>query len=133
MKKDITFHKVDDVGIAIIPEEHEGEKEWMAYLINTGPNVLEGVIVCSNGYGNINGQDIKTSTLRQFFEKVPAGHAVKLELVEEKVFSLNNEFWISFWLNGQMCERKVVFLPESISENYFTMVPILEKRGVLIL
>lgn len=68
MKKDITFHKIEDVGIAIVPEEHDGENEWMAYLINSSPNVLEGVIVCSNGYGTVDGQEIKTSTLRQFFE-----------------------------------------------------------------
>lgn len=133
MKKDITFHKVDNVGIAIVPEEHEGEKEWMAYLINQSPFTLEGVIVCSNGYGTIEGQEIKTSTLRQFFEKVSPLRAVKLELVEEKVFGINNEFWISFWLNGAMYERKVVFLPETISENYFTTVPIINKRGVMII
>ncbi len=133
MKKDITFHKLEDVGIAIIPEEHDGEKEWMAYLINTSENDLEGVIVSSNGYGEIDGQETHTSTLRQFFAKVQALQAIKLELIEEKVFGLNNEFWISFWLMGKMYERKIVFLSGTISEANFTNIPILEKRGVLII
>lgn len=133
MKKDITFHKVENVGIAIVPEEYENETEWMAYLINQSPNTLEGVLICSNGYGIIDGHEIKTSTLRQFFERIEPAQAVKLELIEEKVFGINNEFWISFWLNGTMYERKVVFLPETISERYFTQIPILDKRGVLIM
>jgi hypothetical protein len=133
MKKDITFYKAEDVGVAIVPESDTNSTEWMAYLLNTSANMLEGVIVSSSGYGIMDQKEIKTSTLRQFFERVEPGQALKIEMVDEKVFGLNNEFWISFWLHGQMYERKIVFLPGSITEDYFTQIPILNKRGVLIL
>lgn len=133
MKKDIPFHKVEDVGMAVVPEkDNEGGEEWSVFLVNMSPDTLEGVIISSTGYGTYQGKDVKTSTLRQFFEKIPSEHAVKVELIETKLFGLNNEFWISFWLNGEMYDRKYVFVPESILPDNFTTIPLLNKKGVLI-
>lgn len=133
MKKDIPFHKVEDVGVAVVPEkDSEGGEEWAVFLVNMGKEDLKGVIVSSTGYGTYQGRDVKTSTLRQFFESIPPEHAVKIELIETKLFGLNNEFWISFWRHGQMYDRKYVFVPESILPDNFTNIPLLNKRGVLI-
>ena len=133
MKKDIPFHKVEDVGMAVVPEkDKEGGEEWSVFLVNMSPDTLEGVIISSTGYGTYQGRDVKTSTLRQFFEKIPSEHAVKVELIETKLFGLNNEFWISFWLNGEMYDRKYVFVPESILPDNFTTIPLLNKKGVMI-
>lgn len=132
MKKDIPFHKVEDVGMAVVPEEKNGEEEWSVFLVNMSKEKLDGVIVSSTGYGTYQGRDVKTSTLRQFFEAIPPEHAVKIELIETKLFGLNNEFWISFWLNGEMYDRKYVFVPESILPDNFTTIPLLNRKGVLI-
>ena len=119
--------------MAVVPEkDKEGGEEWSVFLVNMSPDTLEGVIISSTGYGTYQGRDVKTSTLRQFFEKIPSEHAVKVELIETKLFGLNNEFWISFWLNGEMYDRKYVFVPESILPDNFTTIPLLNKKGVMI-
>jgi hypothetical protein len=133
MKKDIPFHKVEDVGMAVVPEkDKDGDEEWSVFLVNMSKEKLDGVIVSSTGYGTYQGRDVKTSTLRQFFETIPPEHAVKIELIETKLFGLNNEFWVSFWLDGEMYDRKYVFVPESILPDNFTTIPLLNKKGVLI-
>ncbi|HAP01822.1 MAG TPA: hypothetical protein DCQ93_07870 [Bacteroidetes bacterium] len=135
MKKDIEFEKVEDLAVAIIPEK-EGtlpDEEWFVYLVNLKNEPIEGVIIASTGYGDLEGKQVKTSTLRQFFERVSPQQFVKVELIEQKLFALNNEFWVSFWQNGKMFDRKYVFVTDSISETNFTQIPLVNKRGVMIL
>jgi len=133
MIKDIIIEKVIDVAVAVIPETDElGEKEWSVYLLNLKPDAIEGVLVSSKGYGNIQGKDVKTSTLRQFWEKVQGKDFVKVELIEKKLFSLTNEFWVSFWHHGILYDKRYVFVTESIIEDNFTLVPLIDKRGVMI-
>ena len=134
MKKDIDFGKVEDLAIAIVPE-NEGtlpEEEWSVYLVNLKSEPLEGLIVASTGYGALDGKPVKTSTLRHFFERVGANEVIKVELIEKSLFALNNEFWISFWQNGKMFDKKYVFVTESISLENFTQIPLMNKRGVMI-
>ena len=135
MKKDIEFEKVEDLAVAIIPEK-EGtlpDEEWFVYLVNLKNEPIEGVIIASTGYGDLEGKQVKTSTLRQFFDKISPHQFVKVELIEQKLFALNNEFWVSFWLNGKMFDKKYVFVTDSISETNFTQIPLVNKRGVMIL
>ena len=133
MIKDIILEKVMDVAVAVIPETDElGEKEWSVYLLNLKPDAIEGVLISSRGYGNILGKDVKTSTLRQFWEKVQGKDFVKVELIEKKLFSLTNEFWVSFWHHGILYDKRYVFVTESIIEDNFTLVPLIGKRGVMI-
>lgn len=133
MIKDIIMEKVEDVAIAIIPEENIlQEPEWGVYLVNMKDDALEGVLVSSNGYGNLAGRNVKTSTLRHFWDKIPGKEFVKIELIEEKLFGINNEFWVSFWNKGVLYDKRFVFVTESVVENNFTKVPVIEKRGVMI-
>jgi len=48
------------------------------------------------------------------------------------VFGISNEYWISFTLNGQLFDKQFVFLPESIIEANFQMIPFIDKKGVII-
>jgi hypothetical protein len=48
------------------------------------------------------------------------------------LFGLNNEFWVSFYLDKQIYDKKYVFLPETIKEENFTLIPVLNKHGVMI-
>lgn len=134
MKKDIDFGKVEDLAIAIVPE-NEGtlpEEEWSVYLVNLKNESIEGVIVASTGYGDLDGRKVKTSTLRQFFDRIASNEFVKVELIEKQLFALNNEFWISFWINGKMFDKRYVFVTESINLENFTQIPLMNKRGVMI-
>jgi hypothetical protein len=133
MLKDIPKLVVENIIVAVVPEENEiGEQIWSVYLINLYDTKIEGVLVSSKGYGSKNGEDVKTSTLRHFIGAIESNDYAKIELIIKDVFGLSNEYWISFYLGKDMYDKKYVFLPESITEENLTMIPVLSKKGVMI-
>lgn len=133
MLKDIPKLEVENIVVAIVPEENEvAEEIWSVYLINLYDQKIEGVLVSSKGYGVRNGEEVKTSTLRHFIGKVESLDFAKIELIIKDVFGLSNEYWISFYLGKEIYDKKYIFLPESITEKNFTMIPFLNKKGVMI-
>jgi hypothetical protein len=133
MKKDIPELHVEDIAIAIVKEKDEKENEvWNSYLINLKNNLIEGVIVTSTGYGEVNGEPVKTSTLRHFLDEVAPQSFQKIEPLIEEVFKLSNEYWLSFFEGGVMFDKKFIFLPETIKEENFVSIPLLKKKGVVI-
>jgi hypothetical protein len=134
MIKDIPQLVVENVALAIIKEKNElNETVWNTYLINMKDVKLEGVLVTSTGYGQINDEKVRTSTLRHFLDEVEPKSFVKIEPIIEEVFGVNNEYWLSFYLDQKMYDKRYVFLAESITEANFTMVPIINKKGVMII
>ncbi len=129
MKKDIPIPKVKDVGIAIVPE---ADSSWYVYLLNLKDSPLDGVLVVSKGYGRVEDKEVKTSILRHLFDKVESRAFVKVELLEKRLHVLSNEFWVSFWHKGVMYDKKYVFVTDSLSEDHFTKIPLVNKMGVLI-
>lgn len=65
MKKDIDFHPVTGVKLAIAREKVNGNTEWGVYIINHNMIELKNLMVTSKGYGLINGEETKTSTDRK--------------------------------------------------------------------
>ncbi len=134
MKKDIPELKVEDIALSIVKEKNELEETiWNVYVINLKPNAIEGVLVTSKGYGQLNGEPVKTSTLRHFLDTVPGKSYTLIEPIMEDVFGLNNEFWISFFHNKVLYDKKYIFLAESITEKNLINVPLINKEGVVIL
>ncbi|MBK9733357.1 MAG: hypothetical protein IPO83_19055 [Chitinophagaceae bacterium] len=133
MIKDIQIERVQDVAVAVVPEINEtGMEEWNVYLLNMKAQQIDGVLISSQGYGSLDGKNIKTSTLRQFFEKISANEYVKVEWIDKRLFGITNEFWVSFWYEGTLFDKRYVFVTESIVENNFTEIPMMGKRGVMI-
>ena len=133
MLKDIPELVVEDIALAIVKEKNEeDEEEWNVYFLNLKNKPVEGVLVSSNGYGEINGEKRKTSTLRHFLDVVDAISYSKIEPIMENVFGLSNEYWVSFFLDGKMYDKKYVFLPESIRKENYTTIPLLKKKGIMI-
>jgi len=133
MLKDIPKLVVENIIVAVVPEENEvGEEIWSVYLVNLYDRKIEGVLVSSKGYGNRNGEDVRTSTLRHFIGAIESNDYAKIELIIKDVFGLSNEYWISFYLGKDMYDKKYVFLPESITEENLTTIPVLNKKGVMI-
>lgn len=133
MIKDIPNLKVEDIALAIVQEEgDEGALIWNVYLINMKKEDLYGVLISSRGYGLFDGKDVKTSTLRHFLNDVPANSYIKVEPIMDKLFGLNNEFWLSFYINSIIYDKKYVFLPETIKPEYFITLPLINKKGVMI-
>lgn len=134
MKKDIEQPKVTDIAVAVIEEETNLKlKEWNVYLINMKNETIEGVIVSSKGYGELKGEMRKTAMLRHFLDELKPKTFKKIESLTEDLLSLSNEFWVSFYLNNKMFDKKYIFLAESIQEENFINIPYMEKKGVLII
>ncbi len=135
MLKDIRQAVVEDIAIAILPkgEQNEGEEVlWDVYLINLKETPIENVIVASHGYGQYKGEEVKTSTLRHYLGDMAAKSYTMIEPIQDNVFGLNNEYWVSFYIGREIFDKKYVFLPESIKEEFFTTIPLLNRSGVMI-
>ena len=133
MKKDIIPPVVEDIAVAVVKEQNDqNETEWNVYLLNLKKESIEGVLVTSKGYGTYNDQEVKTSVLRHFLDVVNANDYKKIEPIVETIFGLNNEFWVSFFLHNVMYDKKYIFLPETIKEENFTLIPLINKKGVMI-
>ena len=132
MKKDIEIPEVKNVTIAIVREKTILETyEWKVYLINNNNVAIENTLVSSTGYGEIDGKQQRTSTLRHFLETIAPKSSALIEPINEDVFHLNNEYWVSYYIGRQIFDKKFVFVPESIQESNLVFVKELEKEGVL--
>ncbi|NRA50410.1 MAG: hypothetical protein HRU12_14860 [Phaeodactylibacter sp.] len=134
MMKDIPNLKVEDVAIAIAPRESKSDDEqlWDSYLINLKEEPLKNVLINSRGYGELDGEKMKTTVLRHFFEEIGPLEIVKIEPIQSKLFNLTNEYWISFTHEGHMFDKKYVFVKGSIQEDNFTTIPFVNLKGVMI-
>jgi hypothetical protein len=133
MKKDIEHPEVEDIAVAVVKQTNElGEENWYAYFLNLKNVTVTNVLVTSRGYGMLDDEEIKTSTLRHFLEDVAPMSAMKIELLMDNVFGLSNEYWVSFYIGKTIYDKKYIFLPESIIEDNFTHIPVLETEGVMI-
>ena len=133
MLKDIPKLIVENIIVAIVHEPGiEGELVWNVYIVNLYDEKIEGVLVTSKGYGHFEGREVKTTVLRHLIGNIDQKDYAKIEPIMTDVFGLSNEYWISFHLAKKMYDKKYIFLPESIREENFSFVPVLNKRGVMI-
>jgi|AntRauTorckE5430_2_1112549.scaffolds.fasta_scaffold12276_2 hypothetical protein len=134
MMKDIPNLKVEDLAIAVAPRKDQSTEEmlWDSYLINLKEEPISNVLVNSRGYGELDGEKMKTTVLRHFFEEIGPLQVVKIEPIQSKLFALTNEYWISFTHEGHMYDKKYVFVKGSIQEDNFTTIPFINLKGVMI-
>ncbi|MBI3511189.1 MAG: hypothetical protein HY064_11035 [Bacteroidetes bacterium] len=132
MKKDIDRPEVEDLALAVVLEEANGENVWNVFLVNLHIVPIKNVIVSSKGYGELNGEVKKTSTLRHYFEEIPALEFTRVEPIMENTFGLTNEYWVSFYIDGKIYDKQYIFLPETINEKHFTKIPLLNVEGVML-
>ncbi|MCK6611032.1 MAG: hypothetical protein L6Q78_08320 [Bacteroidia bacterium] len=132
MLKDIQFESIDGIGLAIIREATEdGTPGWNAYLVNYSTKELEGVLISSQGWGLIDGEERKTSQLRHFLDKVEPLSYRKIELIPEELLQLTNQYWFSCFLDGSVYEHKFIVESGSIAEENCETVSLINKSGIL--
>lgn len=135
MREELKGPKVENVAVAIVQDRGEDDAPiYNAYLLNLRDDIMEGIIITSTGYGeNVEtGERVKTSTLRHCIELMLPNEAAKIEPVMEEVFGLTNEYWVSFWVNDQMFDKKFIFLPETITDKNMKTIPVLGSKGIII-
>lgn len=138
MISDIPENKVSNVALAMVPDPNpEGEAEsgdiWNAYLVNLNEFPLDYVIISVKGYGELEGEKKVSTTMRYVIETLPPKSYARIEPVMEEVLALNNEYWVSFFHNKKLFDKKYIFLPETIHKSNLTKVPLMERDGVLIM
>ncbi len=129
MKKDIEIPISKDVYVAIVEEWNKEflDKEWNAYIINNKETTIDMVLIVSKGYDG----DIQTSTMRHSITSLKGKSFVKFEIVQEDVLRLNNEFFVTFFADGKLFEKRFVFEKNKITSSNLNMIPIIEKNGIL--
>jgi hypothetical protein len=136
MRKDIDIPKVENIAVAVVQElnEEKTDNVFNVYLINLTNEIIESVMITSKGYGEIKktGEKIKTSVLRHKLGVIMPDQFFKIEPIMEDVFGINNEYWVSFFIENQMLDKKFIFLPETIKEANFVNIPVINKQGVFI-
>jgi hypothetical protein len=133
MKKDIQIPTVENVFLAAVQEfsVEFNEKVWYVYLVNDSDFNLDSVMIVSSAFGTLDGEMKKTSLLRHAFASVPAVSVAKVELLEDSVLALNNEFMLTYFIDNKMYDKVFIFKSNSINESATEEVPILFVEGVI--
>ncbi len=132
MIKDIEIPEVENVTLAVTRKRLIGEGDvWKVFLINSNDFPIEDTLVASKGYGEKDGEKQKTSILRHYLETVPAHGVALVEPIDPKVFHLNNEYWVSYYIGRKIFDKRFVFVPDSICEENLTFIKELDMEGVL--
>lgn len=141
MKQDILFEPVVGVSIAIVPSADPDEVvldegnalTWQVFLLNNNDFPLANVLIAADGYGTQpTGEAVKTSTLRYHFPEIAAHSATSIELIDPAVFHLTNQYWVSYYQEQRIFDKKFLFIPDSIVPANFSRLDLLAGRaGVL--
>ncbi|MCC1484427.1 hypothetical protein [Winogradskyella immobilis] len=130
MKKDIEIPEVEGVYIAVVNEYNTIYKsqDWNAYIINDKDVDLEMVLIVTNGYN-----DTKiTSTFRKKLETLPKKSYAKIELMQEDLFALNNQFKVTFFEGNKMFDKTYLFRKNTVNLKALQPIPLMDVRGILV-
>lgn len=130
MKKDIEIPVVKGVNVAMVFEWNDEFKtnEWNAYILNTGASALALVFIVSKGFDG----ETKTAVMRHSMEALDAKSFQKIEFVQDEVLKLNNEFYVTYYINGTLFEKRFLFEKNTVVEQNLVTIPLVEKEGILI-
>ena len=129
MKKDIEIKEFKGLSLVVIYNYNEIYKtnDWHAYLLNESNLDLSTVLIVTKGFD----EERETAVLRHKIEVLPAGSFAKIELLQEEVLELNNEFRLSFFADNSLFEKKF-FIPKStVKQGKLRMIKAMNKRGIV--
>jgi len=131
LKEDITFPEVTGVMMAIARKPVNEQFQWHAHIINTNDYELNNLLIVSKGYSASDNPKQNTSILRHSVELLKSKCCAVIEPLDPAVFKLFNEFWISYYYNKQMFDKKFIFPPGSIDENHLVNIEAIDLKGIL--
>jgi len=134
MMRNFERPEVDGIAMAVVKEiNEENHEEWAVYLFSMKTEHIDLVLVSSRGYGTFNNEEVKTSELRYFLDEMPPLSYRRIELLPDDLLGLSNQYWVSFRENEVLYDKKYVFLAESIKEENLTTLPLIGKKGILLM
>ena len=103
MKIDIEIPVAKDVHVVIVHEWNEEflSKEWNTYILNNRTTQIDMVLIVSKGYEG----ERKTSVMRHGIGIVEAKSFAKIEMLQEDLFALNNEFFVTYYADSKIYEN----------------------------
>ena len=130
MKKDIHIPKVEGVYIAVVNEYNDIYKtqDWNAYIINDKDVDLEMVLIVTSGYN----ENKMTSIFRKKLDLLPKKSYAKIELMQDNLFALNNQFKVTFFEDNKMFDKTYTFRKHTINLQALQPIPLMKSRGVLV-
>lgn len=132
MKKDISFLPVEGISVIVVRQKNELQQfEWNVYLLNKNTFALKDILISSKGYGISDGEEKQTSVLRHHISSLGPGEHIVVEPIDPGIFHLNNEYWVSYFVDGQVFDKKFIFVPDSIMEKNLIFIPELNMEGIL--
>ncbi|SHE60802.1 hypothetical protein [Pedobacter caeni] len=133
MKKDLPENIVEDIAVAVVLKSESPEiKNWTVYLVNLKDKPLKNVLISSKGYGEKDGRMVQTSVLRHSLGDLQPRSFTGVEAIDPEVFGLTNEYWLSYYLDEVIYDKKFIFLPESIVDDNLIRIPLVNMPGVMI-
>ena len=133
MRKDIDFPEVKEVGLAAVSVKKEDGVFWEVHILNLKDVPISNVLISTKGYGERDGRQVETSLLRHYFEEVAAHSSRMVELIPNDLRGITNEFWVSFYIERKIFDKKFMFLPDTLLDKNQTSIPGMEQKGILIL
>ncbi len=134
MRKDITIPDVQGVFMAAVQEWNDDfmQNVWNVYLVNENNEPLSNIMVVSKAFGTVEGEMRKTSMLRHAFIEIGPQAAHKVEMIEDSVLALNNEFMVTFFIGKTLYDRKFIFRANLLNPENMEEIPVLNKPGVMV-
>ena len=129
MRKDIIIPVVEEVFIAVIKEWDKDflAQHWNAYIINGRDTEIEMVLVVTKGCDDTR----KTSVLRHGIGSVASKSSAKIEMIQEELLNMENEFAVTFFAENKLFDKKFIFPKNSIHEKNYQTLPVMNQQGVL--
>jgi len=132
MKKDIEVPQVTEIEIAVVKEYNEDflQDAWYAYLFNNSKETIEAILIVSKAEGELNGEEKTSSIFRHAFPSLAAGESIKVELLDEAIFDLNNTFMLTYFQGAKLYDKNFVFPAQSISDEALQKLIYADKKGI---
>jgi len=54
------------------------------------------------------------------------------EMLQEELLQMNNEFAVTFFADHKLYEKKYIFRKNTINENAFQDLPVMDQKGILV-
>ncbi|MBB1140611.1 hypothetical protein [Myroides sp. WP-1] len=132
MKKDIEIPEVKNVEIAIVKEYNEDflQDAWYAYLFNNSKDLIEAIMIVSKASGIIDGEQRDSSIFRHAFPSLAAGESIKVELLDEAIFDLDNTFMLTYFQGAKLYDKNFTFPAKSITDEALKTLSFANKKGI---
>ena len=129
MKVSELIPKAEGVTMAAVPLK---DGTWDIYVINEKDLAIDTVLLTSRGYSLQSKEPVRTSTIRRKLPDLEPNAWVKVEMIPAELTDLSNDFWLSYFCDGKLYDRKYIFLEGVLDPALATDVEQLKKKAVVI-